>query len=431
MNGAGGAVARPELMAIGDSCYNGVRSLTITAPLAAWSVPAQVARAFGWAFKSPDYPRPILFDFEQIVRDPGQFATLRDIVIANARAWLAGGPWSKAEAFDNLSLAQARIADLATFTYADHAARLPALLGDLTGSSSLKLQSLVELHCALNGCFVLNPRNDPALPQAREAPIDIVAARRPKRLLVNIGINDGIWTVCLEATGKNLDADKIFADMSHLGVRLLELRTSGAVDRIYLNLLPKPSAVANLMPPRNPQKCPDAGGYYPGYLGRLGTQGGLSGRELFEIDTAIARLNGEIRDGLASLFAEAGGLEIVDTFAAMANQDDKHCRDPEPIRVMHGKSEWHLTNIPLQGFALFGGFTGGGLFGLDNLHPTLVGYAVLARSVCNAISAAEGIPPARPIDFQQAFDADSLLQDVPGLLDLEDFLLNLAIAFVS
>ena len=35
-------------MAIGDSIYNGTRSLTTNAELAALSVPAQVARAFGW-----------------------------------------------------------------------------------------------------------------------------------------------------------------------------------------------------------------------------------------------------------------------------------------------------------------------------------------------------------------------------------------------
>ena len=36
-----------ELMAIGDSIYNGTRSLTTNAELAQLSVPAQVARAFG------------------------------------------------------------------------------------------------------------------------------------------------------------------------------------------------------------------------------------------------------------------------------------------------------------------------------------------------------------------------------------------------
>ena len=40
---------QPEMMAIGDSLYNGVRSLTITRDLAKWSVPAQVANALNIA----------------------------------------------------------------------------------------------------------------------------------------------------------------------------------------------------------------------------------------------------------------------------------------------------------------------------------------------------------------------------------------------
>ena len=59
---------RPELMAIGDSIYNGTRSLTTNAELARLSVPAQVARAFGWDFKSPAYPFDVLFNLEALFR---------------------------------------------------------------------------------------------------------------------------------------------------------------------------------------------------------------------------------------------------------------------------------------------------------------------------------------------------------------------------
>ena len=59
-------MTNPELMAIGDSVYNGVRSLTIDRVLASHSVPAQVAAAFGWDFVSPDYPRPVLANLEEL-----------------------------------------------------------------------------------------------------------------------------------------------------------------------------------------------------------------------------------------------------------------------------------------------------------------------------------------------------------------------------
>ena len=50
---------RPELMAIGDSIYNGTRSLTTNAEMAQNAVPAQVARAFGWDFRAPRIIAPL------------------------------------------------------------------------------------------------------------------------------------------------------------------------------------------------------------------------------------------------------------------------------------------------------------------------------------------------------------------------------------
>jgi hypothetical protein len=96
-------------------------------------------------------------------------------------------------------------------------------------------------------------------------------------------------------------------------------------------------------------------------------------------------------------------------------------RDSKPIWVRN----WRLNNVPLQGFS-----HKGGLYGLDNLHPTTVGYAVLAQTVCEKIAATEGIEPVQPIDFEAAFDADSLLTNVPPLLDIDNLLIDLVVAFV-
>jgi hypothetical protein len=57
-----------EMMAIGDSLFNGVRSLTINHHLAKWSAPKQVATALGIDFAVPDYPRHVVVDFENWVR---------------------------------------------------------------------------------------------------------------------------------------------------------------------------------------------------------------------------------------------------------------------------------------------------------------------------------------------------------------------------
>ncbi len=425
-------MARPELMAIGDSIYNGVRSLTIDAGMARLSVPAQVARAFQWDFVAPDYPRNVLFDFERLMRQPDLFLQLRQIIIGNVHDWLADPDWSQHDAFDNLAIAQAQIKDLTAFTYRDHVGEITRLLKVVTDSANFQLAPLMDLHMAVNGCFLLNPANDGGAAVAGLTPLEIVALRKPKRLLVNIGINDGIWTVCLEATLDQLNTADILSQITgKLGTELLKLRTTGAVDNIYFNLLPKPSVVANLTPPRNPPACPPANGYYPRYIGRLGQIGGLDSQGIHDADTKIAQLNQDIRAGLGAMFAPVGGLAFVDIFSAMALQDDKHCRETTPIRVNHGSVQWHLTNKPLQSVAMLGGFVQGGMFGLDNLHPTGPGYAILARAVCDAISKNEMIPIPRPIVMQDVFDADTLLQNLPGALDFEDFLLDVAVSFVS
>jgi lysophospholipase L1-like esterase len=418
---------RPELMAIGDSCYNGVRSLTIDAALAGQSVPAQVARAFGWPFVTPNYPRRILFDLEALVRHPGGIGTLRQTILDNAREWLSPGPWSALPSFDNIAVAQMTISDLTMFTFNNHVGKIQPLIDDFAGNASLKYDDILALYFAINGSFLLNPSRDAASPFASMTPLDVVENRRPKRLLVNIGINDGIWEVCLSAKSA-IDSAAMTAAMQDLGDRLVELRRQGAVDHIYLNSFPKPSVVANLMPRTNPQRCPPAAGYYPEYLGRLTQIGRLTDVEMAAIDRQVQALNADVEADYRERFAEVGGIHFVDTYDVMAAHDNKHCREPSPIWVNHGHTQWRMTNYPLQSL---GGFVGGGLFGLDNLHPSTVGYSMLAKAVCDQIAAVEGVQPPSPISYQTAFDADTLLQDVPQLLDLEGLVLNLAFSFVS
>jgi hypothetical protein len=54
----------------------------------------------------------------------------------------------------------------------------------------------------------------------------------------------------------------------------------------------------------------------------------------------------------------------------------------------------------------------------------------LAKAGCGQISAVEGINPTTPINYQSAFDADTLLEDVPGSWDIENLVLDRAFSFV-
>lgn len=412
---------RPELMAIGDSIYNGTRSLTTNAELARLSVPAQVARAFGWDFKVPAYPFDVLFNLEALFRAHAfDIDTLKMAVIANAQRWLEMDSWADTDGFDNLAIAQTTIGDQSRLTYLNHVARIAPLIERVRSGSSIDFGAVVALYLAINTAFVLNPSHKPDGKWADKTPLEIVAERRPKRLLVNVGANDGLWTVCLEAIKTDFDPARIAGDMHDLGVRLAEMKAAGQVDRIYFNLMPKASCIANLMPRRDPDRPPGGSGYYPEYLGRLGQLGGLTSGDMQAIDQELVALNHGIRDDFAELFPD-GGIAFIDSYALLAERDDKHFRDSKPIWIHN----WRINNVPLQGFS-----HKGGLFGLDNLHPTTVGYAAFAQAVCEQIAAVEGLKPVKPIDFTAAFDADSLLADVPPLLDVENLLIDLVVAFV-
>lgn len=203
------------------------------------------------------------------------------------------------------------------------------------------------------------------------------------------------------------------------------MKAAGQVDTIYLNLIPKPSCIANLMPRTDPNRPPGANGYFPEYLGRLGQLGGLAGADMKMLDESVIALNQRIHDDLAGLFEDTGGLAFVDTYDMVAAHDDKHFRDTAPIWVSGGR----MNNIPLVRLGILS--HKGGLYSLDNLHPTTVGYAVLAGAVCARIEAVEGISPAHPIDFQDAFDRDSLLTNIPPRLAVETLLIDLVVAFAS
>jgi lysophospholipase L1-like esterase len=410
----------PEMMAIGDSLYNGVRSLTIDADLAANSVPAQVARAFRWDFVSPDYPRVMLADFEAVFSDTlaGTLNLIRSAT-ANAHAWLADGSWSHHALFHNLSIAQQVVNDVMTAKYAD---ALDVAQQLASQGAALPLGRIPTLYQALNTCFVLNPQRKAG---DRRTAVDLLAEAGPKRLLINIGVNDGLWTLLLMGDASNFKAR---IDPTAAMTRLAgELRARcGAIEHFYINLFPKPSAIANLMP-RTDDENP-RNGYFQQYLGRLIQAGGISGTTMREIDVWVdTDLNPRIRAAFQPLGARA---HFVDLYAMTSAYDRKNGIATKSVLVRHGSTQILLDNLPLEILPLVGGRRDGGVFGLDNLHPTVVGYGLIAQAVCDAIVANENLAPP-VINLQSCYDADTLLHNLPPRIALADFVLGMIGAFVQ
>jgi len=416
-------MAAPEMMAIGDSLYNGFRSLTINKTLAAHSAPAQIAAAFGWEFVSPDYPWTMMLDVESVFRDPGDITDLVRQATLNAHGWLVQQSWSTAPVFHNLSIGQQQVADLYTANY--QAAVTTA--GNLAAQgATLPVTQLPNLLQALNTAFVLNPtrvKND-----SRTA-IAILGEQKPKRVLINIGVNDGLWLLLLLANPTGFTST--FNPIPNMKTLALHLKESCPdTEHFYINLQPKPSAIANLMPPWVGGDAPiPRNGYFDKYIGQLIASGGITGAQMLEIDTWINEtLNPRIKEAFSVLGDRA---RFVDLYASSAAYDRKNMIATNQVFVHDGAQQKLLDNASLEVTPWGGaGGWGGGLFGLDNLHPTIVGYGLLAQPVCDMISETENLP-RKVIDLQACYEADTLLHHLPGSIALSQFLLQFIGGFIS
>jgi lysophospholipase L1-like esterase len=338
---------------------------------------------------------------------------------ANAHAWLADQSWSRQLLFHNLSIAQQIVNDISTANYSDalNAAEKLAAQG-----ATLPITQLPALYQALNTCFVLNPRR---IGSDRRTAVDILAAAKPTRLLINIGVNDGLWTLLLMGNAANF---KVAVDPTAAMLRLAGVLEANCpdIEHFYINLLPKPSAIGNLMARTDDETPRD--GYFTRYLGRLIQAGGIDGDMMRAVDTWVdTDLNPRIRAAFQALGARA---HFVDLYAMTAAFDHKNGTGAKSVIVHRGATQMMLDNMPLEVLPIFGGLGRGGLFGLDNLHPTIVGYGLIAQAVCDTIAATEGFAPV-VINLQACYEAETLLQKLPSQIALADLVLSFIGAFVG
>ena len=411
----------PELMAIGDSLYNGVRSLSMTPRLAELSAPAQVAKSLGFDFVVPDYPYEILIDVEDFLRGDIDFHSFTNLetllferIAANATSWLKRrNRWSDKTFFDNVSNSGATISSLYTDTAAFHRAHALDLISKLLNDRvHFSIGDVGSLHYSLNTAFLLNPSVVNELDSL--TPVDLVALRKPKRLLVNIGSNEGIFMGGLLARYDDAVRQSIAAipgKMVALAGEMITRFGDYMPQTIVFNTLVRPSAIANLTP-RPFSAQPNSTGYFDRYYGNLVNSSNVAGSLIKAFDEQIAGVNADVQTGLRDAFkGKSVKLVFADLYGLSTRLDDKHGRETldSAIHVnLQGRDGVHLTNFPLWSFAA----SGGGIFSLDNMHLSTVGYAALADTVVRALAAAEGLK-FTPVNYQAACDADTLLLQPP------------------
>jgi hypothetical protein len=433
--------SRPEMMAIGDSIFNGTRSLSTGPGLAQISVPAMVARGLGLVvghdFITPTYPRYVLFDLEQHLRQGLSITRLQNECIANAESWVAsGGVWSQKRFFDNISIAGAEYKDLIENTSGYFKSQILMLLDQLKHSSGFNPGVIANLYYAINAAFLLNPSGDPDLDDL--TPLEQVASRKPKRLLINIGSNNGLFGIGVTANIARAGGDgvtlmqkikeipgqaKILAQFLH--------SYCADIEHIYFNLLIRPRALANLAPATDEEMWnpPPDGGYFPRYVGRLGSLNNISAKGMEELDNLVASVNSAT---VANMTGVLGGkIHFIDLHKWVGDYDRKHGTEKHPINlILHGRDA-RLSNYPLSVNLVGNGFRHGGLFSLDNMHPTTPGYALIANEIGKEIKSCEIGRAFTPISSQIACDQDTLLQELPVGWDFLNFIAGFFAAFIK
>jgi hypothetical protein len=429
----------PELIIIGDSLAQGCRSLTVNQAYCAQSWAARIAEVQGWEFVTPDFPRPILFDLEDEVRrldtltlsvQNFRFKGLIERFQANLGEWLKNDRESGFPCFDNLGISGALIYEL----YTQSAAAAAAKIAELTpkgAATRLNIADVGDLHRAINGRFTLNPSQDPAFDSFTQ--LDWVRARRPRRLLVQIGHNHGLYQIGSEAQDVAFNqsgGDGLHGDYrmqwQTLATNLANLPAD--VNTIVVALLPKISAVANL----DPREADRENGYAPSYGPVLSISTAiLPGTRLAEIDQAIRDANAciqQIVTQAATAAGAAGRLKFLDTYALFESFDFKNSQDGErriavtddvSIDNYYVAGRFHLLPLNTAGWRL----SAGGFQSIDGMHPSGCGYAKLAAEAINLME----LPNKPPDDFlDNAFVQDSLLSHYPVELRAVTSLLQMA-----
>lgn len=420
----------PRLMAIGDSVYNGMRSVTIDASKTQMSPPALIARGLGIAsFTVPDLPRPVIADLERwleycspILGLPLALPRIRQEIRDSIRFWATGNANVPSpgghRVFDNLAFAGATIQDMYQLTAekADAVARelaQQALAADGIGGL---LENIGDLLINANARFTLAP--DPELSEAnpfrRRTSMEIVAMRQPERLLVGIGHNNGLVDIVMRAepAGSSHLAEQCALHYPELIRQLCALPKT--VKAIYVNLLPAPSAVSSLMPISAEKIDTELGTYFSRYETRVGYRyGTYTGERLHEIDKEIRDLNQWIIDQFRAADTQ-GRVHFVDIFAHMKAVDSKNNGRTASNTFLVGSKT--CTNQCFEAHPFFpggAGFKGGGMQGLDGIHLTTLGNALMANWVLSEIKAAEGAA-VTPLDLSAIGKKDSLVADPPN-----------------
>lgn len=436
----------PPLMAMGDSLYNGVQSGRINWVLAEWSAPVYVAlrldlideleadRKGSRQFVVPQYPaaRPKGLNSTEFGTDIEHAPYWTDALsldrnTANNLNYLLESyrPPNQRALVDNIAFSGANSTDLVGVS--------PELFR-AAATTSIAAGKGRNAFTAANAAFVLNPMHVSCLED--KTPLDQVLLRHPKVLLINIGSNNGVWRAGF--SGLSVDSvvkcdqpdEKIVAItgerrcdstirtslgktyVSDMNLMIAKLASDPSIEEVYINGLIHPSRAANVVPDSNSSLETDSK-YADAYqLDLFPNRTSISGAQVRDTDLFVDSVNNTIKDAIKKANATLGHEKFVfvDMDAAFAGYDVKGCLGGDgKVRAGCNSSAKSYTlgpqvgltcvtkvdNQPLRlaGANIIGrrkdefchGIVQGGLFSADNMHPSSIGYGLMAQTVRSAM----------------------------------------------
>lgn len=426
----------PVLMAIGDSLYNGVESLSLTKEKSAFSVPELVSKALNneQPLTQPSYNNSMLIDLDRqllqpwltIVSNTGKTLVRNIAAFADPNNPQFPKQSSSSPFFDNIAVAQADSVGLICDTAGDANAFITTDF-PLSGGGSIPPNQIGPLGIPLdigqwfydlNSRFILNPTLDHRYDRLSQ--LAEVLLRKPKTLLINIGSNDSVWLMAFNGFAPDTcfiptDPDDPAADCNVAGTTNIRhesgdlVSNMGAIARylsqdsqdtttVIVNLLPRPSAAGNLKNIGSQRYAADPY-YFATYQNYFGTSGvrTIPGKDVKAMDDLVADTNTAIVNSMCAAFGTRPGSRIVfvDLARLLMRYDHKQNGEAKVIKIrlfVDGKWREASLNNDILGISKLPDWNGfhivdGGLFSYDNMHPTAFGYALVANAVLNAIAA--------------------------------------------
>lgn len=397
----------PELMIIGDSLAQGCRSLSVTPNFCAESYGAIIAREQGWEFNVPAFPRAVLFDLEEIIFKYLNWGFLISWPILFRRIQKNLDEWTDhflspggdfPEWCDNLAVAGATLEDIgADPDPARHFSwnRSRAIVEQHQGASLKDLvlgqkDALATMHLGINSGFLLNPCG--LKKYAHWTVLDWVRARRPKRLIVHMGHNNGLYPI-----GSNA----VFTDLRQTALPAYKKMISAVMEvtnikqQVIFILLPKVSAAANLEVIGDER---DAKGYGPRYRPVFSTSGNeFNATQMKKVDDMVVEVNRALRDHIRS-FDATNWSEVVEAYEILEANDYKQTLSLERQsylgkytinnRYLRGEGKQITSGGPAHAtpVGVKWAFADGGFQSVDGMHPSAIGYGEVAVEIAKRLN---------------------------------------------